>query len=389
LAPLVLVGLGGVYLAYDETVVGWLYVGFGLWVWLNLTLYGRVHRRYEIGFWSVAIPTLFVHMAAILELGDFVHSGGIVLWGLAYPIATGIVFVRALWLTPFYVVYAINVLLTAFYTPAHPTRVPPGVQQAILAINVLSLSAFAVVILGIFVAQRDRAYRLLGAEQSKVRALLLSILPERVADELATSPHVIAEQFDEVSVLFADVVGFTPMSADMTAAELVEILDELFGAVDELVDEAGLEKIKTIGDCYMVAAGVPVPRADHAVALVALAQDMQRLVDVRRFHGRRLDLRIGVNSGPVVAGVIGRRKFSYDLWGDVVNTASRMESHGVVGRVQITASTEALVRSHFACTPRGAIEVKGKGPVQTWVVDAERRRPRPRNSASPATVIGA
>jgi guanylate cyclase len=219
--------------------------------------------------------------------------------------------------------------------------------------------------------QRDRAYRLLDEERRRARALLLSILPEEIADELAHAPRVIADEFENVSVLFCDVVGFTPMSETMTPAELVEMLDELFGRFDTLVDASGLEKIKTIGDCYMVAAGIPRPRDDHARALVTLAL---RMLDTARdfeFAGRTLQLRVGINSGSVVAGVIGRRKFSYDLWGDVVNTASRMESHGVPGAVQVTETTRQLVGDDFECTPRGTIDVRGKGALPVWLV-AER-----------------
>jgi len=187
---------------------------------------------------------------------------------------------------------------------------------------------------------------------------------------LTRAPGIIADHFDDVSVLFADVVGFTPMSAQMSPAELVAMLDDLFARFDQLVEEAGLEKIKTIGDCYMVAAGIPRPRDDHAQALVSLALRMQDVVRDEDFRGRRLRLRIGINSGSVIAGVIGRRKFSYDLWGDVVNTASRMESHGVPGEVQLTDSTRLLVEDDFDCTSRGTIDISGKGELSVWLVSA-------------------
>jgi guanylate cyclase len=256
-------------------------------------------------------------------------------------------------------------------------------------VNLLGISVFTTVIVTRFVIQRDRAFRLLRQEQAKVRTLLLTILPEEIADELARSPHVIADQFDEVSVLFADLVGFTPWSSTMTPAELVEVLDDMFGCFDALVEQAGVEKIKTIGDCYMVAAGVPRPREDHAEALVSLALAMQRETASRTFHGHQLALRIGIDSGPVVAGVIGRHKFSYDLWGDVVNTASRMESQGIPGAVQITESTYERVRHRFNCTPRGLVDIKGKGALTVWLVDGPRRRPRPMPAAATASGSGA
>jgi guanylate cyclase len=171
-----------------------------------------------------------------------------------------------------------------------------------------------------------------------------------------------------VSILFADVVNFTPMSALMTPVELVELLNEVFSYFDTLVDKYRLEKIKTIGDCYMVAAGVPRSRSDHAHVLTHMALEVQAYFSGREFWGRQLAFRIGINSGPVVAGVIGHRKFIYDLWGDAVNTASRMESHGVGGQIQITQATYELIKNDFICEPRDLVNVKGKGEMEVWHV---------------------
>ena len=372
-AGFLLVPIGVVYLSYGESLAGWIYIGVALWVWLQGGLFAFYHRRYELTFWLIAVPTLLVHLVLIIDLGDIVHSGAIIMWDLAFPVATGIVYVPWHKLTPLFALYSVNVIVGVLFVSSDRSQLPPGTDEAILLANVIGLSVFAVGILVFFVSQRDLAFRLLGEEQRKVRVLLLSILPEAIADELTQSPHVIADHFDDVSVLFADVVGFTPLSAGMTPVELVEVLDDLFGCFDDLVDLAGLEKIKTIGDCYMVAAGIPRPRVDHADALVTLALEMQRASRAREFCGHRLEIRVGVNSGSVVAGVIGRRKFSYDLWGDVVNTASRMESHGLPGSIQITESTHALISERFHCVARGDIDVKGKGPTPTWVVDSARK----------------
>jgi guanylate cyclase len=163
------------------------------------------------------------------------------------------------------------------------------------------------------------------------------------------------------------VVDFTPLSSELDAREIVGILDLLFTSFDELADRFGVEKIKTIGDCYMVAAGVPRHRPDHAHALVRMAIEMHECARSCLGNGPRdLQLRIGIASGPVVAGVIGRRRFLYDLWGDTVNMASRMESHGVPGKIQITRTTWELVRDDFVTELRGHVEVKGKGPVEAW-----------------------
>jgi guanylate cyclase len=154
----------------------------------------------------------------------------------------------------------------------------------------------------------------------------------------------------------------------MTPVELVDLLNNIFSDFDKLVEDYGVEKIKTIGDCYMIAAGVPQPRSDHAQILVSLALAMQHHVATHTFHGKQLAFRIGINSGPLVAGVIGRKKFIYDLWGDTVNTASRMESHGVAGKIQITEVTYQLIQNDFECEPRGSIPIKGKGDMKVWYV---------------------
>ena len=204
--------------------------------------------------------------------------------------------------------------------------------------------------------------------------LLLNILPRSIAEQLKYAPNqIIAQRVPQASVLFADLADFTPLSAGMTASELVELLDEVFSQFDILVEQRGLEKIKTIGDCYMVAAGVPQPRDDHAGVLADLALEMQEYVHQREIKGKELTFRIGINSGPLIAGVIGRKIFIYDLWGDTVNTASRMESHGVNGRIQVTEATYQLVQGEFSCEPRGMIPIKGKGEMPVWfVVDRKR-----------------
>jgi GAF domain-containing protein len=217
-------------------------------------------------------------------------------------------------------------------------------------------------------AEVQQARRAANAEQKKSERLLLNVLPQDIALILKNEERVIADHFPSVSILFADVVSFTPMSAQMTPTELVELLNEVFSYFDELVEKYGLEKIKTIGDCYMVAAGVPRLRSDHAQVLTSLALDIRDYVGQHEFRGKQLTFRIGLNSGPVVAGVIGHKKFAYDLWGDAVNTASRMESHGTGGAIQITEATYDLIKDDFICEPHGVVSVKGKGEMNVWYV---------------------
>ena len=210
----------------------------------------------------------------------------------------------------------------------------------------------------------------LEEERSESERLLLNILPPAIAQRLKTEPGVIADRFDSVSVLFSDIVGFTPLSESLSAVQLVEWLNEVYSAFDTLVQVHDVEKIRTIGDGYMVAAGVPFPRDDHAAALTRLALDMRaHFTTLPPVGGHKVNFRIGINSGPLVGGVIGTHKFQYDIWGDTVNTAARMESHGVPGRIQVSAATYELIKHDFTCERRGTIDVKGKGEMETWFVE--------------------
>ncbi|HEY1173111.1 MAG TPA: adenylate/guanylate cyclase domain-containing protein [Verrucomicrobiae bacterium] len=207
----------------------------------------------------------------------------------------------------------------------------------------------------------------LEGERAKSDALLLNVLPVSIADRLKNGENTIADSFPEATVLFADIVGFTNLSTVVSPSEIVFLLNEIFSAFDQLAAQLGLEKIKTIGDCYMVVGGLPEPKADHAEAIATMALAMlQTIQKLNTDYKTSLRLRIGINTGPVVAGVIGRSKFIYDLWGDAVNTASRMESHGQPDRIQVSASTCEQVKQKFVTEPRGEIEVKGKGKMQTW-----------------------
>jgi adenylate cyclase len=263
-----------------------------------------------------------------------------------------------LWIVGFLLLLIVSAVL-------EPSLKPPELPEAFVTwFFVLNLGAVIAVVFALlyyFVAQRNFF-------QQRSETLLLNILPKEISDALKVDRSAIAAHYDSASVLFADVVGFTPMAAAMAPLRLVNLLNEVFSVFDDLVEKHGLEKIKTIGDCYMVAAGAPRERADHAPALVQLALDMREAVASRTFGGETLAFRIGVNSGPVVAGVIGRKKFIYDLWGETVNLASRMESHGQSGAIQITRSTYDLVGAEFDCESAGTIQVKGAGALEVWRV---------------------
>ena len=309
-------------------------------------------------------PTL-----SMIPLGGFLNSGGVGLWGILAPLGA-LVFSDVRSAARWYVAYLVVFLGSGFAGEAiGPIQDPlPGwFTSTMLALNIAVGGTIVFTLLAMFAGQRRDALAALRLEQAKAEDLLLNILPRSIAEKLKAKTRPIADHFESASILFADVVDFTPWSERLPPAEVVGYLDRLFSHFDALAERYGLEKIKTIGDCYMVAAGVPTPRPDHARALAFMALDMleaMRSDDAVGHHG--LELRAGINSGPVVAGVIGRKRFLYDLWGDAVNMASRMESHGTPGRIQITRATYELLADEFECEARGTIAVKGKGDVEAW-----------------------
>ena len=217
------------------------------------------------------------------------------------------------------------------------------------------------------ITERKLAEEALYAEQEKSEKLLLNILPKAIADRLKQFHGVIADSFESVTVLFADLVSFTRMSSELSPQDLVDLLNLIFSTFDTLCETYGLEKIKTIGDAYMVAGGIPIPTNNHAEAIALMALDMvDKVAELRDLTGRPLQIRVGIHTGAVIAGVIGTQKFIYDLWGDTVNVASRMESHSEVGKIQVTEATYELLKHKFNLVERGAIEVKGKGQMQTY-----------------------
>ena len=217
------------------------------------------------------------------------------------------------------------------------------------------------------IRQRHEIEQALRQEQQKSEQLLLNILPEAIVSQLKQFQGSLAERFEEATVLFADIVNFTPLAAQYSPLELVNLLNQIFSAFDRLVEKHHLEKIKTIGDAYMVVGGIPVPHQHHVVAVADMALEMQAIIQDFRHQGQMpLQLRIGINTGTVVAGVIGIKKFSYDLWGDTVNVASRMESQGQPGKIQVTESTYRLLAALFEFEPAQEIEIKGRGRMKTY-----------------------
>jgi len=361
---------GFLYVIFEEPVAAlfpWAYAVLSV---VCLAVFARTR---SFRFLRVAELLLILVTPALLTvaLGGLVESSGVVLWSLLAPIGA-VVFEGPThawrWFAGFLALLVGTIALAPLVRP-DGADLPEGAVLAFAGLNIGTVSAVAFALLVSFARQRELA-------RQRVESLLLNILPDEIAQRLQAERQAIADHHDAASILFADVVDFTPLSSRLGPRELVGLLDRLFSAFDDLADRYGVEKIKTIGDCYMVAAGVPTPRVDHAHALAEMAFEMrERARESFPASGEELQLRIGISSGPVVAGVIGRRRFLYDLWGDTVNMASRMESHGAPGMIQITRSTYELLRDEYETEPRGLVPVKGKGEIETWQL--VRRRPQP------------
>ena len=224
-------------------------------------------------------------------------------------------------------------------------------------------------ILFISYRRQQRHNLLLSREKKRSDDLLLNILPAEVAEELKDSGTAHARQYEEVSVLFTDFVDFTGMAEHLGPQELVKELNECFTAFDAIIERNGLEKIKTIGDAYLAVCGLPAAHPDHARKTVLAALEIRDLIESRRQQGHYFEIRIGINSGPVVAGIVGIKKFAYDIWGDTVNTAARKEQHGEPGRVNISVTTYKLIKDEFSCTARGKVVAKHKGQVEMFFVE--------------------
>ena len=332
---------------------------------VNLVLLART-KRYRFFRACALALSLFLPFVLQLSLGGFIASSGVVLWSFTAPLGALLFSGRraaARWFAGFVTIIAASAILDP-HLATKAAEIPQWLRISFFALNVLGVTATCYVLLHYFVRERDRAAEMVEAERERSERLLLNILPEPIAERLKSGESLIADGTPEVGVLFADIAGFTPMSASMEPDELVRLLNRVFTEFDGLAAQYGLEKIKTIGDAYMAASGLLGGGPDHPKKLAEMALDMQRAA---RASGE-VELRIGIDIGPVVAGVIGVRKFSYDLWGDTVNTASRMESHGVPGAIHVTDRARARLAEWFTFEERGLVEIKGKGLMRTYLL---------------------
>lgn len=358
---------GLIYLLFNEVPAGLISFSFSAVTIVCLSFMRRTGRHREILF-ILFLLGMILPFAHTLILGGLWNSSVVIIWSLMIPIGALLYYERkyVLWWWVGYLALLVTCVLLQPLVEQE-NNLPLGLVHTLFILNVGSLSIIILILLSFFIRKKDEAYDLLRVEEKKAETLLLNILPREIARILKNEEKTIADSFDGASILFADLVGFTPLTKHMDPVKVVELLNEIFSHFDSLVDKYGVEKIRTIGDNYMVAAGVPTRQPDHARLLAQLGLEMQAYIQRKWVNGSpSIDFRIGINSGPVIGGVIGRKKFVYDIWGDAVNIASRMESQGVPGQIQVTQATYEQICDEFQCEPRGMVEIKGRGAMDTY-----------------------
>jgi guanylate cyclase len=387
--------------AFVATVWVLVYLAFGLptsaaipLLYQVLTVFSLilVARTKRFDFFRRSQLTMFLVFPFLLmwSLGGFANGSAVAIWSVSAPlIAIG----ARPW--PWFGGFAVLTVISGAINDRLAESAPDISPEAVTVMFVLNFLGVAFVIfLALAYSMREREksrialaekHRELEFEQEKSERLLLNVLPAPIADRLKEGKEVIADRIPNVTVLFVDIVDFTTRSRDMPPDEVVTFLNRFFGDLDDLADRLGLDKIKTLGDGYMAAGGATRPKPDHGDAVLEMALEIRDTIAGRPFAGGRLALRIGVDTGPAIGAVIGKKRFSYDLWGRTVNAASRMESYGEPGTIQVTERVFDLMKSRFEFHERGAIAVKGMGEVTTYYLLGRRGAPLPAE-ADPAPV---
>ncbi len=371
----ILAGLawGTIYLVVGQFLTASIPFGYGIFSMISLFVFGLTGRFKLYRFIQFLLILLCPFLMA-QSLGGFFQSSAVILWSVISPFGA-LMFTSLRRAYIWQIGFLGLVVLSGFLDPLInvQTNLQPPLITAMFVLNIAVITSMAFGLIYYFIHKKNLALDQVRVEREKADRLLLNVLPKEIAPILKESKKAIADLCDCASVLFADLSGFTPLSMRMTPEELVEMLNEIFSYFDLLAGRYGVEKIRTVGDNYMAACGVPVRRDDHARALAEMALDMRAYVaTLPEWAGRKIDFRFGIHCGPLVAGVIGRQKFHYDVWGDTVNTASRMELESVPGRIQITREMKHELGDEFIYEPRGVIEVKGKGPMETWFLERKR-----------------
>jgi len=354
---------GGMYYALGYPYSGIIPVGYSIICGISL-IHFLVFKQYKLFGYSQIFLIMLLPVLLQWSLGGFEAGSAVIIWSFAASMGALIFFGAShggRWFAIFVAVLLVSGIFDSTLAQ-NSADIPDNLRTVFYVMNILGPTGVSYAILMYFVMQRDEA-------QKMSERLLLNILPYPIAQRLKQEPEMIADEFSEVTIMFADIVNFTPLSQQITPKSLVSILSEIFSTIDTIADKHGLEKIKTIGDAYMAVAGLPKHREDHAEAVAEMTLEMlENLEKLEVWRENDLAFRIGVNTGPVVAGVIGKKKFIYDLWGDAVNTASRMESHGKPGEIQVTRATYEKLKHKYILESRGVITVKGKGEMETYLL---------------------
>ena len=328
-------------------------------------------KRFEYFTFTQLVMLLVMPFFMQWAIGGFAASSGVAIWAILSPVGA-LMILGTRQSTPWFLLF-IGLAFISWklnhYFAGNAMPIPTDVKDAFFLMNITGTASILYGVLRYFQAQKERAMISLELEQARSEKLLLNILPAAIAERLKANDMRIADHYDSVTVMFADLINFTQMSEKMPPIQLIDLLSQVFLKFDQLAEKYQVEKIKTIGDSYMVISGAPVLCADHAQRIAGMALEMKAaLKDVAIKTGLDLNMRIGINTGPVVAGVIGSAKFSYDLWGDTVNMASRMENTCMPNAIQVTQETQQILQNTHVFTARPNVEVKGKGTVETFIL---------------------
>jgi adenylate cyclase len=338
--------------------------------YLSLFIFYRT-EKFEYFTFTQLIMLLVMPFLMQWVIGGYEASSGIAIWAILCPIGALMILgtrQSTAWFILFAVLAALSWVLNDQFA-GNSLPIPRHIKDTFFLMNIMGTSCILYAVMRYFQSQKERTLKELAIEQARSEKLLLNVLPKSIANRLKDNDMRIADSHDSVTVLFADIVGFTKLTSSIPPTELVELLSQLFSGFDQLADKYGLEKIKTIGDGYMVVGGAPTNVDNHATVVTEFSLEMfAALMAFNQKTGNSLKIRVGISTGPVVAGVIGTSKFSYDLWGDPVNMASRMEQTALTNSIQLSEETHKLINKHFDFSVRKQVQVKGKGKVNTYML---------------------
>ncbi len=355
---------GVLYLWLGEATAAMMPFAFSLISWVTLLIFARTGEYHFLRMVQLT-SSLLLPMLMMVALGGFIASSAVALWSVTAPIGALVFASRkagAIWFAAFVAGLIGFGVIAPIISPDGASQITPLARSVLFVLNIAGASLVVLVLMNYFASGQAAALKLVEIERAKVGDLLNRVLPPEIAARMTDGQTHIADHLDEVTILFADIVRFTEMSRRMTADELVQRLEEVFSICDEIADQCGLEKIKTIGDAYMLAGGAPSAQPDHAVRVADFALELHRRLSLRPGS---LQMRVGIATGPAVGGVIGENKFFYDVWGETVNLAARLEQASEPGQTLVSSETKALLPDRYAADP-AVISLKGFDEVEAY-----------------------